>query len=296
MCKEPRVYEREGTYFSLDLRTIKIARKKRGCHNPKVKKTWARHNPSNLLFDVESNPPSGLHNCCRPRRREKAHMIARKRMKVRVLHNPLNSNLWYRRTITKIPAITTKKARVRASWIHSSTSNQCSFMDGGRMDGWDGVRVCEKVKEVKVRVGKERREGDQRRRGMKKYGVEKKKKGRDWSECARDSCNDIFFSRVLAYSPSSSPFPLPSSIYFPLPSLSLPHTTQRSREKQRKRKMGDPKDKKKEIYTYEAPWPIYGMNWSSRGDKPYRLFPSLCSLSFFSRCTLLSIYHSFLKY
>jgi hypothetical protein len=35
--------------------------------------------------------------------------------------------------------------------------------------------------------------------------------------------------------------------------------------------MGDPKDKKKEIYTYEAPWPIYGMNWSSRLDKPYRL-------------------------
>jgi len=31
------------------------------------------------------------------------------------------------------------------------------------------------------------------------------------------------------------------------------------------------KDKKKEIYTYEAPWPIYGMNWSSRLDRPYRL-------------------------
>lgn len=35
--------------------------------------------------------------------------------------------------------------------------------------------------------------------------------------------------------------------------------------------MGEVKDKKKEIYTYEAPWPIYGMNWSSRQDKPYRL-------------------------
>lgn len=35
--------------------------------------------------------------------------------------------------------------------------------------------------------------------------------------------------------------------------------------------MGDHKDKRKEIYTYEAPWPIYGMNWSSRMDKPYRL-------------------------
>ncbi len=29
-------------------------------------------------------------------------------------------------------------------------------------------------------------------------------------------------------------------------------------------KMGEPKEKKKEIYTYEASWPIYGMNWSSR--------------------------------
>jgi len=28
---------------------------------------------------------------------------------------------------------------------------------------------------------------------------------------------------------------------------------------------------KKEIYTYEAPWLIYGMNWSVRPDKPYRL-------------------------
>lgn len=29
--------------------------------------------------------------------------------------------------------------------------------------------------------------------------------------------------------------------------------------------------KKKEIYTHEAPWRIYGMNWSNRKDKPYRL-------------------------
>lgn len=31
------------------------------------------------------------------------------------------------------------------------------------------------------------------------------------------------------------------------------------------------KDKKKEIYTYEAPWLIYAMNWSQRIDHPYRL-------------------------
>jgi len=31
------------------------------------------------------------------------------------------------------------------------------------------------------------------------------------------------------------------------------------------------KEKKKEIYTYEAPWYIYGMNWSARLDHPYRL-------------------------
>jgi len=30
-------------------------------------------------------------------------------------------------------------------------------------------------------------------------------------------------------------------------------------------------DKKKEIYTYTAPWPIYGLNWSTRADRPYRL-------------------------
>ncbi len=29
--------------------------------------------------------------------------------------------------------------------------------------------------------------------------------------------------------------------------------------------------KKKEIYTYEAPWPIYGMNWSVRPDRKFRL-------------------------
>eukprot|EP01104_Vermistella_antarctica_P014568 TRINITY_DN4618_c0_g1_i2.p1 TRINITY_DN4618_c0_g1~~TRINITY_DN4618_c0_g1_i2.p1 ORF type:complete len:334 (+),score=84.14 TRINITY_DN4618_c0_g1_i2:281-1282(+) len=28
---------------------------------------------------------------------------------------------------------------------------------------------------------------------------------------------------------------------------------------------------KKEIYTYEAPWLVYGMNWSERPDKPFRL-------------------------
>lgn len=29
--------------------------------------------------------------------------------------------------------------------------------------------------------------------------------------------------------------------------------------------------KRKEIYKYEAPWPIYGMNWSVRTDKRFRL-------------------------
>lgn len=29
--------------------------------------------------------------------------------------------------------------------------------------------------------------------------------------------------------------------------------------------------KKKEIYTYEAPWQIYGMNWSVRPDQKFRL-------------------------
>ena len=29
--------------------------------------------------------------------------------------------------------------------------------------------------------------------------------------------------------------------------------------------------RKKEIYTYEAPWLIYGMNWSNRRNKPFRL-------------------------
>jgi hypothetical protein len=29
--------------------------------------------------------------------------------------------------------------------------------------------------------------------------------------------------------------------------------------------------KRAEIYTYEAPWPIYGMNWSVRSDKKFRV-------------------------
>jgi WD repeat-containing protein 68 len=29
--------------------------------------------------------------------------------------------------------------------------------------------------------------------------------------------------------------------------------------------------KRKEIYTYQAPWPIYGMNWSVRADQRFRL-------------------------
>lgn len=33
--------------------------------------------------------------------------------------------------------------------------------------------------------------------------------------------------------------------------------------------LGD--SRKKEIYTYQAPWLIYGMNWSVRPDKPFRL-------------------------
>ena len=32
---------------------------------------------------------------------------------------------------------------------------------------------------------------------------------------------------------------------------------------------GDPK--KKEIYKYVAPWTVYGMNWSVRHDKRFRL-------------------------
>lgn len=28
--------------------------------------------------------------------------------------------------------------------------------------------------------------------------------------------------------------------------------------------------KRKEIYKYEAPWPLYSMNWSVRPDKRYR--------------------------
>jgi WD repeat-containing protein 68 len=29
--------------------------------------------------------------------------------------------------------------------------------------------------------------------------------------------------------------------------------------------------KRKEIYKYEAPWTVYGMNWSVRPDKRFRL-------------------------
>ena len=29
--------------------------------------------------------------------------------------------------------------------------------------------------------------------------------------------------------------------------------------------------KKKEIYKYNAPWTVYGMNWSVRPDKKFRL-------------------------
>ena len=29
--------------------------------------------------------------------------------------------------------------------------------------------------------------------------------------------------------------------------------------------------KRKEIYKYEAPWPLYSMNWSVRPDKRFRL-------------------------
>ena len=32
-----------------------------------------------------------------------------------------------------------------------------------------------------------------------------------------------------------------------------------------------PEAQKKEIYTYQAPWLIYGMNWSVRTDKRFRL-------------------------
>jgi len=35
--------------------------------------------------------------------------------------------------------------------------------------------------------------------------------------------------------------------------------------------MDQKEGKKKEIYTYEADWIIYGINWSVRQDKPYRL-------------------------
>lgn len=37
---------------------------------------------------------------------------------------------------------------------------------------------------------------------------------------------------------------------------------------------------KKEIYTYEAPWLVYGMSWSVRSDMPFRL----CIGSFAEDC------------
>lgn len=54
------------------------------------------------------------------------------------------------------------------------------------------------------------------------------------------------------------------------------HAHVRSRAPQSLKKnismLGKDKDsKKKEIYTYEAPWPIYGMNWSTRSDHKFRL-------------------------
>ena len=32
-----------------------------------------------------------------------------------------------------------------------------------------------------------------------------------------------------------------------------------------------PPPKRKEIYKYNAPWTVYGMNWSVRPDKKFRL-------------------------
>ena len=32
-----------------------------------------------------------------------------------------------------------------------------------------------------------------------------------------------------------------------------------------------PPGKRKEIYKYDAPWPLYSMNWSVRPDKRFRL-------------------------
>jgi len=34
---------------------------------------------------------------------------------------------------------------------------------------------------------------------------------------------------------------------------------------------GAPDVKRRGIYTYEAPWTIYGMNWSVRADSKFRL-------------------------
>ena len=35
--------------------------------------------------------------------------------------------------------------------------------------------------------------------------------------------------------------------------------------------MAEPTPKRKEIYTYTAPWLIYGMNWSVRADQRFGL-------------------------
>ena len=35
--------------------------------------------------------------------------------------------------------------------------------------------------------------------------------------------------------------------------------------------VGPGEAKKKEIYKYLAPWTVYGMNWSVRSDKQFRL-------------------------
>ena len=52
-------------------------------------------------------------------------------------------------------------------------------------------------------------------------------------------------------------------------------TTVAARQQQRMEedKLGDPADelRKKEIYTYPAPWLIYGMAWSVRPDQKFRL-------------------------
>jgi WD repeat-containing protein 68 len=51
-----------------------------------------------------------------------------------------------------------------------------------------------------------------------------------------------------------------------LPLLMMKNTTSTQNSQ-----LKDDNKKRKEIYTYEAPWMIYGMGWSVRRDKPYRL-------------------------